>query len=327
MAVECKGCDHPQSQHKLGKGGCRGCDIGCGRFEPETAPEPVEPVPAAELAAVAEEAPECSCAMSEATFVNCPVHGYDAPDPDAEPLVSARPTPHLDAVKERLAEVERERDRLLENERRWAGEVEQVERERGEARQQRDEAHEELARVDIAAGRDIAKADEPLVDRVADLLRGREEATARALELAAELADLNRDRSELRERIGDLSREVGELTAQLEQATTDHLLAQADVTEAPAILATADSIRDLITQLREQLADHERLDALRVELGQLEERAAVIRSELAEAEKPLPPVVPDKTIREWARKNGFEVDARGRIPVWLRGQYLQAHTG
>lgn len=56
----------------------------------------------------------------------------------------------------------------------------------------------ELATVDEAAGRDIAAPDEPLVDRVADLRRGRAEATQRALELAAELATARAELERLR---------------------------------------------------------------------------------------------------------------------------------
>jgi hypothetical protein len=38
-------CEHPQSQHKASKYGCRNCDIGCARFEgdePDAAPQPVD---------------------------------------------------------------------------------------------------------------------------------------------------------------------------------------------------------------------------------------------------------------------------------------------
>lgn len=297
MSPDCT-CGHPQSKHKLGKNGCRGCDIGCARFVPETPAElAVEPVLAEELAAVAEEAdeaPECSCAMSESSMVSCAVHGYDAPDPD-------RPM------------VERVEPQSAEDSRSTSARLREVER--------------ELAAVDAAAGRDIAKPDEPLVERVADLLRGRTEATERALELAAELRGA-RD-------------EVDTLTVQLEHAeqyardlqdngdvptTTDHLLAQADATKVPAIVRTGDSIRDLIGQLREQLAEHDRVDGLRTELAQIEERAEQLRAEIAkaEADEPAKPQPTDREVREWARAMRIDVDPRGRVSMALRNRYLEA---
>jgi hypothetical protein len=310
MDVDCRTCGDPQSRHKLGKGGCRGCDIGCARFEPETAAEPVEPVPADELVSVAD---------------------------DAVPYTSARPMLSFDAVNEQLREVERERDEAR-------AAVADVEGERKLTAEQRDEA--ERARDELAVAVDrlqerLGEASDLLTAKRAELEQMgefRAEAIATVREVAGERDAARGDlateveahrktqleRNQYRAQVEQLDKSLAKLEA---PSGLDALLAQADATEVPAIVQTGDSIRDLITQLREQLADHERLDALRVELGQLEERAAVIRSELAEAEKPLPPVVPDKTIRDWARKNGFEVDARGRIPVWLRGQYLQAHTG
>lgn len=156
-------CGHPQSRHKSLKLGCRGCDIGCSRFEPETRPEPVEPVPAEELAAVADEAAECCVGEP---FMGDPggLHTFDCPVYQAsqaallERSKAAQPVPEPvlpPSTSARLREVEAE-----------------------------------LAAVNAAAGRDIAKPDEPLVDRVADLLRGRTEATERALELAEEVRDL-----------------------------------------------------------------------------------------------------------------------------------------
>lgn len=310
MADECATCGHPQSQHKTGKGGCRACDLGCARYEPETAAQPtVEPVP---------------------------LDGLDLAKPDPGASTSAR-----------LVHAIRERDRLQENETRWAAEVESIERARHEAR-------DELARVDIAAGRDIAKPDEPLVERVVDLRRGRTEATERALELSAELtaeADAHRETQAEASRLGgelglcqvDLAQaraEIERLEAQLEHAEhyardlqdngdvpagADALLARADATKVPAITATSDSIHNLLDRLREQLSEHDRLDGLRVEALQLEERLAEIRRVLAEAEQPPAPIVTDKTIREWARANGRTVDGRGRVSMELRAEYLRAH--
>lgn len=178
MAAECRNCGHPQTQHKAGRQGCGNCDLGCGRFEPDDAAQlVVEPVPAEKLTAVDELGENPFCCEGEPAFgdpnglhtFDCPVYQKNAAamierNRPAQPVRAAdldfawpdpgpaRPTPHLNAVKARLAAVERE-----------------------------------MAAVDKAAGRDIAKPDEPLVDRVADLLRGRTEATERALELAAEL--------------------------------------------------------------------------------------------------------------------------------------------
>ena len=41
MAADCT-CGHPQSQHKSGKQGCRNCDIGCARYEPDEAAQVAE---------------------------------------------------------------------------------------------------------------------------------------------------------------------------------------------------------------------------------------------------------------------------------------------
>jgi hypothetical protein len=118
------------------------------------------------------------------------------------PKPTGRPAPHLEAVKaERdaaVAESERREEtiaRAVKEREHWHGVADQL-------REQRDGLHEALRRLDEAAGRDIGKPDEPLLDRIADLKRGREEATERALELAKRVAKLEAEAESLK---GDLS--------------------------------------------------------------------------------------------------------------------------
>lgn len=150
-------CEHPKSQHKRERDGCRAVDCGCAKFEADlkasAAAQGVERARVATAVAAVDE------------------HGGES-------------------TSARLRRVEQERDQL-------ADEVKTLK-------------HSEsldavtLAAVDRAAGRDIAKPDEPLITRVADLKRGRTEATQRALELAAELASARTELEKLRGAQADL---------------------------------------------------------------------------------------------------------------------------
>jgi hypothetical protein len=83
------------------------------------------------------------------------------------------------------------------------------------------EVERELAAVDAAAGRDIAKPEEPLVDRVADLLRGRTEATERALELAAQLAEMAELRADAVDQVRRVARVRDLVQAELASALSE----------------------------------------------------------------------------------------------------------
>ncbi|MEV6633908.1 hypothetical protein AB0M54_24470 [Actinoplanes sp. NPDC051470] len=125
-----------------------------------------------------------------------------------------------------------------------------------EMREQRDAAREALRRLDEAAGRDIGKENEPLLDRIADLKRGREEATERALELAkrvAELESLPRPENPI-----DDARDTGD----------------------PALLDLADNIRGQLAGLRVRVGQWRAEAPLREELARIEARAAEIRTQL-----------------------------------------------
>lgn len=36
-------------------------------------------------------------------------------------------------------------------------------------------------------------------------------------------------------------------------------------------------------------------------------------------------LAPPTLVRRWAKTNGYEVGDRGRLPVWIREEYLEAH--
>lgn len=160
---------------------------------------------------------------------------------------TGRPTPHLDAVKAELDE-ERERHQAT------ADELVKV--------------VNELAAVDQAAGRDIGKENEPLLDRIADLKRGREEATERVIELV---------------------KRVAELEAQLEQAEQRmvvdeaNTLVTAEHSGDATLKAAAFNVRTELRQLADRVEQWQRETPLREELAQIEARAAEIRAQLGAA--------------------------------------------
>lgn len=173
-------------------------------------------------------------------------------------------------------------------------------------------------------------------EEIEQLRRGRSEATERALELAAELKGARDELSDANGRIRELACEVEQLGAQLEHAEqyardlqdngdvpagTDALLDQADATNVQAITTTSTSIRELISQLREQLAEHERVEALQARRRELTQEIAAIDRQLAAAR-----VVTDRQVRAWAKANGYDVNVRGRVSIELRAAYLKATT-
>lgn len=153
----------------------------------------------------------------------------------------------------------------------------------------------------------------------------RDDALGQLTGVQMDLADAREEIERLQGALNNTAEAYVETTKDLAAVDRiDALLDQADATGNPKIQHTSDTIRELIAQLREQLAEHHRLEQLRAELEQIAERAAEIRRLLADAEKPAA-IIPDRTVRIWARENGYDVDARGRVSMELRAAYLQAN--
>ena len=310
MAAECT-CGHPQSQHKGGKGGCRNCDLGCARFEPETAAEPaVAPVPAEELAAVAvgaqlditAERDDLKRQLDDLGKLHMDL-ARELGETKKDIARHKSEAASLRAANDKLVDIAHERDDAL-------GELAKVLAEHA--------ALNQLAeRMEHAAGCD---PDDPFEDAVAVvemLRRGRDEATERALDLAAELKGA-------RDEIGTLKAQLGH--AEPHENTIAALFAQAEASGTPELIGAASAIRGQLGQLELDLAAHARTEQLRAELAQVEERAAEIRRELGEDTPAPPPPVDNRLVREWAGQNGFAVAPRGPIPPGVIAAYRQAHS-
>lgn len=154
-------CGDPKSEHKRGQHGCRTPDCGCGQFEADLA---------ASAAAQGVQLATGSPATEPA--------GLDLAD---VPFTAAGAVPTSELG---LGPTSAQLQRALDDVERHAALSAQ-------ALDERDAAVEVLAQVAEAAGRDIADpSDVDVVARVAELRRGRTEATERALQLAAELEHL-----------------------------------------------------------------------------------------------------------------------------------------
>jgi hypothetical protein len=101
--------------------------------------------------------------------------------------------------------------------------------------------------------------------------------------------------------------------------TIADLIGRAIATDIPRFVRLADKVQDLLDQLDEQLAEHEKGKKLRAEAEQLEQRLAQIKRELSPKRATPAPAVPapavdSKAIRAWAAANGVDCPDRGRIP-------------
>jgi hypothetical protein len=103
-----------------------------------------------------------------------------------------------------------------------------------------------LAALEEAAGRDIGRENEPLLDRIADLKRGREEATQRALELAKRVADLEQhlaqacaDRETYRTAADVAQQRTAELEAQIAADDRQHAAANERIGDLERQLAAS----------------------------------------------------------------------------------------
>jgi subtilisin family serine protease len=117
------------------------------------------------------------------------------------------------------------------------------------------------------------------------------------------------------------------------------LLDQAEATQIPKLQRTAGKVRDLLADLRAQLAEHTRETQLRTEQAELEQRLAVIREQLRPRRQQLAPApdaasstgtdtepaVDTKKVRAWAADQGLDCSAHGRIPGAVLTAYREAH--
>lgn len=106
------------------------------------------------------------------------------------------------------------------------------------------------------------------------------------------------------------------------------LLTVAEHTDSTKLAKAAVRIRDLVDDLRADLADHLHEAQLRAELAAVEARAAAIKQQLRSTRTPSAPAgtptaaaTPARAIRAWAAVNGLDCPAMGRIPEALRARY------
>lgn len=125
------------------------------------------------------------------------------------------------------------------------------------------------------------------------------------------------------------------------------LLQAAHATGLPRLQRAADKIRDLVAELRTDLADHLREAKLRAEQADLEARLAAIKEQLRPRRTPAvlattaTPALAETTapatgtaarldtmaVRAWAAEQGLACSAHGRIPGAIADAYRQAVTG
>jgi hypothetical protein len=121
------------------------------------------------------------------------------------------------------------------------------------------------------------------------------------------------------------------------------LLDQAEASQIPKLQRAAGKVRDLLADLRTQLAEHTREAQLRAEQAELEQRLAVIREQLrprrqqpaavAPAATPgaagtgadTEPAVDTKKVRAWAAEQGLDCSTHGRVPGTVLTAYREAH--
>lgn len=110
------------------------------------------------------------------------------------------------------------------------------------------------------------------------------------------------------------------------------LLDAAQASGSPKLERAALRIRDLISVLQEDLAEHSRDARLRQEQADLEARLAEIKKQLRPQRQatPVSPApnssvaVDTKAVRVWAAENGHEVTGFGRIPASVLEAYREA---
>jgi hypothetical protein len=197
----------------------------------------------------------------------------------------------------RLREVERERDQIREDLGVARRDVERLAAERDAALLMPERLREEA----VGLGLKLTGARETIVAL-----------TVRVESLGAELEHAEQYARDLQDN-GDVP----------DQLAT--LLDRAMASVVPEAVKTAETIRGLFGQLRDQLAEHDRREELLTRREQLAAEIAAIDRELL-GPQAADPAESDRTVRAWAVSAGLEVNPRGRIPDWLRDRYREAHT-
>jgi hypothetical protein len=173
-------CGDPKTQHKRERYGCRAPGCECGQFEADMA------------ASAAAQGTELATGGIVTGPVRLPSHGCVI-DHAEEVVPFTVPVAELGLSSARLAKVEQERDEALSafslaEELRLKDRAELV-----SAWQEIEQLRNRLDQCAEAGGSDIADGpDVDLPTRIAELRRGRKEATERALELAALVARVER---------------------------------------------------------------------------------------------------------------------------------------
>jgi hypothetical protein len=247
----CK-CEHPKSEHKRGQHGCRTPDCGCGQFEADlrasAAAQGVQLTTGSPVSA-----PE-GRKLGDPTTAEWRAAAGLPPLDDGVPFAAAGavPTSELDLgstsaqlqrAQDDLAAALQQRDRALYDldKAKSAFALASSSRERNRVRAMNAEA--ELVKVAEAAGRDIADPpDVDLVARVAELRRGRTEATERALQLAAELERLRALIARVEQAAGivqweDLNVDLADRVQSIREGRTEAIDVLCDIAQQRDVLA------------------------------------------------------------------------------------------
>ncbi|WP_328465483.1 hypothetical protein OHA21_43705 [Actinoplanes sp. NBC_00393] len=190
----CRECGDPQSQHKGGKGGCRHCELGCARYEPEFAAGGVITGPGDGPVMLESPAPYVAPRAPEIVIPAAMVKGRLT---DALKSHLTAPT-HLERLTADLARVEQERDSLLAHN----TELVNVAHERDDARGALSLARSELERLAGELARRsgvLAATQKELVDVAQELGEALAELAARPTE--EDWAAAQKDLTDLREQL------------------------------------------------------------------------------------------------------------------------------
>ncbi len=104
------------------------------------------------------------------------------------------------------------------------------------------------------------------------------------------------------------------------------LISRAVQTGQARLVTAADRISDLVEELEAQLKAYEAERSLREEQERLEARLAEIREQLG-VKRRSGSAVDSKAVRAWAKENGVECPALGRVPAAVVEAFNQAQAG
>lgn len=318
----CLDCEHDQSRHAGGTGGCRKCDLGCKRFDGGPA-EPV-PVDTNDPVAYGERVAE-AMAVDAAAKPSRPEFVDPTPTTVVEQITYPEGITPAQVLDD--AEIEAADDREAARTGgtfalHYLGEhdaTESTSAALARVTRERDEAAESAEVWERSAR-----------DRKAELAQLREDMQTQArivVKKNEQLSTATAELETLRDETRRLRDQLGFADSRIANGPADglgELLADAEASGDPALTRTAEDIRDRLADLQTGLAEHAKNAELRNELAQLEARAAAIREQLG---KPAPEPKPDvdyRAIRTWAKANGFDVHPHGRVPGGVISAYRAA---